>query len=668
MKRPIVSFLALWLGILLFGCTQPTAQPRAWPLTPPGALGGERGWERSNTAFYQVWVSAFGKGAGPSLATGNTGDLPGITAALRAGYFTDLGINGLWLSPIFKATSLNSGSGNKHGYDTEDYNSIAAIYGDLGDLADLLAEAHSRGIRVIFDFVPNHTSRNHPWFVDSSSSTGAAYRSWYLWRDARPSGWTGFDSWSDWQGTGPYYYGVFGSGMPDLNFRDPGARAAMRTVARDWLDFGFDGLRIDAVKYLYEGDSDAAWKDRGETHAFFDELRSGLLDAYPEGKSRVMLAENWDGDLSNVLSYVKNGSVAEFNVPLDFIWPDVLGRALNSDSPAAAVARLASHMVDDSMAVSRAGGIFGVFQSNHDNAASRPATLYGGDGKRVYLAAALSILGQGMPIVYYGNEIGMAGQVGNDINMRQSFDWAEEARQAADKDSLLAWHRALLKLRSSNAAWNQPSIAQLAVAEAGILALKVSGSAGASVVLVANLNATAADCAVAVAADSAKGILGSTEGDNLAGATLAEGSLAVKGLPAYGIRAWAMNDQLVPVAFDHDPVRADFQSISLPALFLRGSFNSWGTSAAMTRNGSVYSFTQTLAGGSPYQFKFGNADWSTALGGYEVVYDSSHAAPGTLGSSDDGWEGLNLSFMPSVAGSYTFTVDLASQTWWITAN
>ncbi|MFZ4615135.1 MAG: hypothetical protein ACOYM2_02945, partial [Rectinemataceae bacterium] len=230
-------------------------------------------------------------------------------------------------------------------------------------------------------------------------------------------------------------------------------------------------------------------------------------------------------------------------------------------------------------------------------------------------------------------------------------------------DSLLAWHRALLGLRSSSAAWDRPSIVQLVVSEAGILALKVSGARGTSVVLVANLNASAADCAVALAADSAKGVLGSTEGDSFAGS-----SLAVKGLPAYGIRAWALNDQLVPVAFDHDPVRADFQSISLSALFLRGSFNGWDTSAAMTRSGSVYSFTQTLEGGSPYQFKFGNADWSTALGGYEAAYDASHAAPGTIGTADDGWQGLNLSFLPSVAGSYTFTVDLASQKWWISSN
>ncbi|HUX42145.1 MAG TPA: alpha-amylase family glycosyl hydrolase [Rectinemataceae bacterium] len=641
----ILSSCALPLGTRLQGQNSNPVFAHAIAPDPAASLPSVDGWERKNTTLYQLWVSSFKDSDGDGI-----GDLAGITAEIQAGYFTDLGVNAIWLSPIFKAASLSSNSGNKHGYDTIDYTMVAPIYGDNAKLKTLIETAHDKGIRVIFDFVPNHTSSANPWFSDLTK------KDWYVRRDSKPSGWTGFDSYSDWYGTGPYYYGVFGSTMPDLNYRDTDVSTTMTNVAIDWLNFGFDGMRVDAVKYLFEGSSDTQWKDQPETYAWFEDLRSKVIDAYP-GYAKFMVAEDWDPSMANVESYLENGGRKGFNMCLDFIWPYALVQ--NLDGSGAGVPTLLHHLVDDNNALPQ-GSSFGVFESNHDNVVSRPAIAFGGDGDKIYLAAALSILGKGTPIVYYGNEIGMTGSSGSDSNLRQPFDWSAEASESADADSLWSWNADLLKLRSGYAAWNDPSIVATSSSATGVLAFEITGSSGKQAVVVANTSSSAITSPFTVqlsnSATTETALIGDGTGSSINGA-----SLSVATLPAYTTRVYALDD---PGA---TPIRASDENYSgyasvlppLPQLYLRGSFNGWAAGITLNSQGNgLYSASYSLPTAGAVLFKYGSADWSTALGFSNMIYDPTRT--GALGAAcvqSDNTNYDNIEFTPPSAASYQFWLD-----------
>ena len=517
----------------------------------PNTFNNTANWWKQNTVFEQIWVSAFQNGSSlKTTATGNTGNLPGITAAINANYFSSLGVNALWLSPIFNAASLYSNSSNKHGYDTIDYTTVSSIFGTNDDLTALLSAAHKKGIRVIFDFVPNHTSKTNAWFVDARSGTSATHRDWYCWNtsDSTIPG----DYW--WSvNTTNYYWGFFGSDMPELNFRNSDVSSTMKGIAKDWLTAGFDGMRIDAVRYLIEGTTDGSYLDQPETHAWFDGLRSEVVDATYTNGSKMMMAEAWVLNIPTLVSYVKNTSTnaAEFNVVLDFMAPSYLSGALANTSASGAVKTLASHLVTNSAKIQAAGGIFGFFQSNHDTIASRPATSY--TGAKLYLTTALNFVGQGMPILYYGNEIAMKGDTTTDLNMRKPFDWTKEKTLESATDSIWQWHQALIHVRANYGAWKDPSIASL-TADSGIFAYTISSaSAGKTAVVVANLNATVGTYNVTVSGSTVTGLIGSTGADTLSG-----GTLTVNALPAYGIRVYALDDTSAISAFGHDPVPATY--------------------------------------------------------------------------------------------------------------
>ena len=170
------------------------------------------------------------------------GDLPGLES--RLDYLQSLGVNALWLSPIFECAYKGD---NMHGYDTTDYYAINDRFGQKQDLKALIDDVHSRGMRILFDFVPNHTSTQHAWFTDR-----AAHPGWYVWAGSPPAGWGypwGGGSPSDvWRYSGgSYFYSAFGvDSMADLNYENASARAAIQDVERYWLDRGFDGMRVDA--------------------------------------------------------------------------------------------------------------------------------------------------------------------------------------------------------------------------------------------------------------------------------------------------------------------------------------------------------------------------------------------------------------------------------------
>ena len=203
--------------------------------------------------LYQIYPRSFQDSNGDGI-----GDLSGIIGRLR--YLCDLGIDAIWLSPIFPSPMAD------FGYDISDYVSIDPAFGAMGDFDALVRVAHASGLKVILDLVPNHTSDQHPWFIESRSSRDNPKRNWYLWREpgkdgGAPNNWVsefGGSAWAYDVSTRQYYYHAFLAQQPDLNWRNPQVRKAMYDVVRFWMDRGVDGLRVDAFAGLIK---DEHWRD-----------------------------------------------------------------------------------------------------------------------------------------------------------------------------------------------------------------------------------------------------------------------------------------------------------------------------------------------------------------------------------------------------------------------
>ncbi len=271
---------------------QPAGETR--PAEPP-VLPGQQGWWRDHV-FYEVFVRSFADSNGDGV-----GDLRGLTAHLD--YLNDgkpggddLGVDGIWLMPIHPSPSY-------HGYDVVDYRAVNPQYGTLEDLDVLLREAHRRGIRVILDLLLNHSSSEHPWFVSAREGPGARYRDYYIWRQealpwTRP--WDGAPVWHPMNGW--FYYGLFWSGMPDLNLGNPEVESAMLGVMQIWLRRGVDGFRVDAARHLFES-ADGKLVDQPESHALVKRLREKLQPEFPHV---LLVAEAWT-DAYTVSDYYGKG-------------------------------------------------------------------------------------------------------------------------------------------------------------------------------------------------------------------------------------------------------------------------------------------------------------------------------------------------------------------------
>lgn len=357
-------------------------------------------WQRA--VIYQVYPRSFADSNGDGV-----GDLAGITSHLD--YLAWLGIDAIWISPIFPSPMAD------FGYDVANYVDVDPLFGSLADLDRLLAEAHARGIRVLLDFVPNHTSDQHPWFLESRSSRDSAHRDWYVWRDPRPGGspptnWLsnfGGPAWTWDEETQQYYYHAFLPQQPDLNWRNPEVRTALEGVLRFWLDRGVDGFRVDVIWQLVK---DAEFRDnppnpaygpalaphhrlvslynadRPEVHEVIRGLRA-VLDEYPE---RVMLGEI-DLPIERLMSYYGE-SGGGVHLPLNFLL------LITPWDPA---------RIDEAIrryeAALPAYGWPNWVLSNHDT--PRVATRSGDAQARV--AAMLLLTLRGTPTVYYGDELGM---------------------------------------------------------------------------------------------------------------------------------------------------------------------------------------------------------------------------------------------------------------------
>jgi len=357
-------------------------------------------WKRS--VIYQIYPLSFQDTDGDGK-----GDLQGIRQ--RLDYLASLGVGAVWLSPIFPSPMKDCG------YDITDYCDIAPEFGTLNDFDALLADAHSRNIRMILDFVPNHTSDQHPWFRQSRGSRNNAKRDWYIWRDPAPGGgppnnWLsnfGGSAWTLDAITGQYYYHAFLTEQPDLNWRNPAVRTAMYDVLRFWLARGVDGFRVDVLWHLMKdaelrdnppnpdyrpGDPShrrvlqVYSADRPEIFDVISEMRS-VVDAYSE---RVLIGEIYL-PLERLVGYYGVGG-SGVHLPFNF-------HLILAPWNAAEIVKIISEYERLVPQGAWPNWVIG----NHDQ--SRIATRVGPAQARI--AAMLLLTLRGTPTHYYGDELGM---------------------------------------------------------------------------------------------------------------------------------------------------------------------------------------------------------------------------------------------------------------------
>jgi alpha-glucosidase len=444
-------------------------------------------WERG--VIYQIYPRSFRDSDGDGV-----GDLAGIEEKLD--HVVALGVDAIWLSPIFPSPMAD------FGYDVADYCGVEPLFGDLAGFDRLVAAVHDRGLRLLLDFVPNHSSDQHPWFIESRASRSSPKRDWYIWRDAQadgspPNNWISDFGGSAWEwddATGQYYLHAFLASQPDLNWRNPELRAAMMDVLRFWFDRGVDGFRIDVLWHIVKAEGlpdnpvNPAWRpgrnerdrliqrhstDQPEAHAISADFRA-LADSYGE---RLLVGEIFLPNDRHARWY---GTPERPQVHLPFNF-----QLIENEWDAAVLGKLIADYENSLPAYGWPNWVLG----SHD--APRIAARVGDAQARV--AAMLLLTLRGTPTVYQSDEIGIgevvipsdrirdpqdlrqpgigigrdrsrtpmpwdgsahAGFSSGDPWLPLNPDWPVRnvAAQAQDPDSLLMLYRRLLALRRAHEA------------------------------------------------------------------------------------------------------------------------------------------------------------------------------------------------------------------------
>jgi maltose alpha-D-glucosyltransferase/alpha-amylase len=482
----------------------PFASPPSEPV-PDFALDRPRDphWYQ-RAVFYEVLIRGFQDASGDG-----TGDIRGLTS--RLDYLHWLGIDCIWLLPIYDSP-LRDG-----GYDISDYMRVLGEYGNIADFVELVEEAHKRGIRVIADLVMNHTSDQHPWFQASRNDPKGPFGDFYVWSDdpdkypeariifvdTEPSNWT-FDPVRK-----QYFWHRFFSHQPDLNFDEPGVQEAVINALRFWLDLGIDGLRLDAVPYLFVRDGTNG-ENLPETHEFLKRLRKEIDADYPD---RVLLCEanQWPAD---VVEYFGNPATGGDECQMGFHFP-VMPRIFM------AVRREQRYPISEIMAQTPEiphNCQWGIFLRNHDELTlemvsdeerdymwaeyakdprmkanigirRRLAPLLENDVDQIELFTALLLSLPGSPVLYYGDEIGMGDNIwlGDRDGVRTPMQWTPDRNagfstcdpgrlylpvnmdsiygyqvtnvesQTQNTSSLLHWTRRMIQVRKANPAFGMGS-------------------------------------------------------------------------------------------------------------------------------------------------------------------------------------------------------------------
>jgi glycosidase len=494
-----IAIPVLCAALTAFSAAAPVAAQTVSASRSPGPRGD---WRRGGVC-YEVFIRSFSDSNGDGI-----GDLNGLTAKLdyindgNPSSRHDLGASCIWLMPVAESPSY-------HGYDVSDYYTVERDYGTNADFKRFMNEAHRRGIRVLVDMVLNHASSEHPYFQAALRDTASPYRSWFRFSPTSlGKGPWGADAWHKSPVRDEYYYGVFWSGMPDLNYATPAVRQEALKVADFWLnEMGVDGFRLDAVPYLVE--EGTVLSGAPGTHAVLHEFGSHVRAVRP---GSFTVGEVWDS-VGAMLPYYPDQLDSYFAFEL----ADALVNALNNGS--------AEGMLNGYLRLQREvpSGSWSPFLRNHDQ--TRTLTALRGDRAKAAAAVTLLLTLPGIPFLYYGEEIGMSGDK-PDERLRTPMQWSGAAHggfttgtpwealqpdsatvtvaaQDGNPNSLLNLHRRLIHLRASNPALATGLLVPLTTNRPQVAAyLRRQGRN--AVLVVANLGSTPVS---SVALTSAEGAL-----------------------------------------------------------------------------------------------------------------------------------------------------------------
>lgn len=377
-------------------------------------------FKEDTAVAYQIFPIAFADADG----NGN-GDLQGIISKLD--YLkNELNVDVIWLNPIHPSPSY-------HKYDVTDYYGVDLTFGTMDDYKTLIQEAHKRNIKVLLDFVINHTSSSHPWFISAKSDVNSPYRNYYIWNTLKEDSFNSTKSWYSVSGTDEKYFASFWSEMPELNFENPEVRSEIKKIAKFWLDMDVDGFRIDAAKHIYDiNEYPKGTKVLEKNLGWFLEFNQYIKEQKSES---FLLLENWDNYNSLAPFLESADSTFNFDLGISIISAvnsenrkniqDKLPKILN------AYDKITTEYVDS------------VFLANHDQ--DRTLNQVGGNLEKAKLAAAIEFTLPGISWIYYGEEIGMLGAK-PDENIREAMKWTMDQSQSPNS----RWHSWILNKNTSS--------------------------------------------------------------------------------------------------------------------------------------------------------------------------------------------------------------------------
>jgi len=513
---------------------------------------GQRWWRHA--LIYEIYPRSFQDSNGDGI-----GDLNGI--ARRLDYLEGLGVDAIWIAPIYPSPQVD------FGYDISDYDAVDPLYGTLADFDRLLAAARAHHIRIILDMVLNHTSDQHPWFLDAERSRDAAHHDFYVWNDGKPganggrtppNNWVSLFGGSAWQfvpAVGQFYYHRFYRQQPDLNWRNPAVERAMFSAMRFWLDRGVAGFRLDAITELFEdaqlrdapvlggtnaqGDpnlSDIYTKNLPEVHDVMRRLRA-MMDAYPD--NRVLIGETYVPTTRDLDAWYGGAQHNELQLPMDTLLG--LGNKLDADT-------FRQRLIEAQTQLHGSQPLY-VFD-NHDN--RRSWDRYGDgvhDAAIARIIAVLLLTTRAAALIYQGEEIGQTtatatrvedvrdplgitgwpkekgrdgertpmqwdasnGQAGFSANTHTwlpvtgNYRTVNVATESADPDSLLNWYRRLIALRRSNPALHDGRTVMLDRANASVLSYARVAAAGSTTIVALNMSAQPQTVSLGLQAEGLRG-------------------------------------------------------------------------------------------------------------------------------------------------------------------
>jgi len=435
------SLTALTLALALSACKPAPQQTEtvAAPLAASATAESGPWWQ--DAVFYQIWPRSFYDTTGDGH-----GDFNGMTAKLP--YLQELGINAIWLTPMFEAPSY-------HGYDFTEFYQVERDYGSMAEFEAFIQAADAKGIKVILDLVINHISREHEWFRKSAEGI-APYKDYFVWRKDLPAkgeGWGyAWDSndkpeavWHFDERRGEYYYAAFGATQPDLNLEHPDVVAEMKKMAKFWLDKGVAGFRLDAVRFVMESGPDGQ-ADLPATIDYWRDFNAFVKSVNPEA---YLVGEAWV-DIPIAAKYWGNGEGLDQGFDFE-VGYKIIGQLQQNAGNAAQFGTISGtqsgelHPLQENLQrrldSSAPLAFFTPFLTNHDQ--DRVAFQLSGDRATVLqkskLAAAMLFSSPGTKYLYYGEEIGLTqAQSGHDVYKRAPMLWNIEA-QAGFTAAPLSW-------------------------------------------------------------------------------------------------------------------------------------------------------------------------------------------------------------------------------------